>query len=223
MGSRIKDKKHNGGHAGRRIGYARVSTEEQTLDPQTLALRAAGCAPIFTDHGVPGAARRRPGLAAALAALEPDDVLVVWRLDRLGRSLAHLIAVVNALAARGVGFRSLTEAIDTTTPGGRLIFHVMGALAEFERAVIAERTRAGLAAARARGVALGRPRLLSAADVARARRLIERGETRTAVARRLKISGTTLRRALGRSGGRARSDGPRSQGARRRVLARRAV
>ena len=142
------------------IGYARISTGEQTLDLQLDALRAAGCAKVF-EETASGATADRPVLAEALAYLRPGDTLVVWRLDRLGRSLRHLIETVAALAERGVGFKSLGEQIDTTTPGGKLVFHVFGALAEFERDLIRERTNAGLAAARARGRAGGRPKKLA--------------------------------------------------------------
>src|ERR671916_896229 len=138
-----------------RTGYARVSTDDQTLNLQLDALKAAGCAQIFTDR-VSGAKAERPGLANALGHLRDGDTLVVWRLDRLGRSLPHLIETVTALADRGVGFKSLTESIDTTNTGGRLIFHIFGALAEFERDLIRERTQAGLKAARARGRKGGR-------------------------------------------------------------------
>ena len=124
------------------VGYARVSTQDQTLAPQRDALAAAGCERVFTDTAS-GAQAGRPGLAEALDFLRPGDVLVVWRLDRLGRSLKHLIEVTTGLAERGIGFRSLTEQIDTTTPGGKLVLHVFGALAEFERELIRERTRAG--------------------------------------------------------------------------------
>jgi len=132
------------------VGYARVSTAEQTLALQEDALRAAGCEKLFTDT-MSGAQAERPGLAAALAYLRPGDALAVWRLDRLGRSLPALIATLHGLEGRGIGFRSLTEQLDTTTSGGKLIFHVFGALAEFERDLIRERTQAGLAAARVRG------------------------------------------------------------------------
>ena len=141
------------------IGYARVSTQEQHLDLQHDALARAGCEKVFTDT-VSGASTERGGLAAALDYLRPGDTLVVWRLDRLGRSLKHLIETVMQLDGAGVGFRSLQERIDTTTPGGKLIFHVFGALAEFERDLIRERTLAGLAAARARGRRGGRPKKL---------------------------------------------------------------
>lgn len=139
------------------IGYARVSTLDQTLILQRDALRAADCKQIFTDT-MSGAKDHRPGLDDALSHLREGDTLVVWRLDRLGRSLKHLIDVVQELQQRGVAFKSLTEQIDTATPSGTLIFHVFGALAEFERALIVERTQAGLAAARARGRNGGRPR-----------------------------------------------------------------
>lgn len=143
------------------IGYARVSTQDQTLDLQRDALTKAGCSKIFTDT-VSGAATERPGLSEALQFVRDGDILVVWKLDRLGRSLKHLIETVMALNERGIGFRSITESIDTTTPGGKLIFHVFGALAEFERELIRERTQAGLSAARARGRHGGRPRKLDA-------------------------------------------------------------
>jgi DNA invertase Pin-like site-specific DNA recombinase len=142
------------------IGYARVSTLDQTLALQQDALRAAGCEQLYTDT-VSGSVTERPGLTQALSHLRAGDTLVVWRLDRLGRSLPHLIETVGQLQERGVGFRSLQEQIDTTTSGGKLVFHVFGALAEFERDLIRERTHAGLQAARARGRLFGRPKLLS--------------------------------------------------------------
>ena len=136
------------------IGYARVSTADQTLALQQDALTKAGCDQIFTDTAS-GAISERTGLEQALSHLRPGDTLVVWRLDRLGRSLRHLIDTITGLEARGIGFRSITEAIDTTTSGGKLIFHIFGALAEFERDIIRERTQAGLSAARARADAAG--------------------------------------------------------------------
>ena len=145
-----------------RIGYARVSTLDQNLDLQRDALRDAGCQRILEDAAT-GAAADRPGLARALDIVREGDTLVVWRLDRLGRSLKHLISFVGDLGARGVGFCSLTEHIDTESPAGRLTFHIFGALAEFERAVVRERTMAGLAAARARGRLGGRPEALDPA------------------------------------------------------------
>src|SRR3954471_12916002 len=152
------------------IGYARVSTLDQTLDLQQDALTAAGCQDIYTDT-VSGSVTDRPGLTQALSHLRPGDALVVWRLAPLRRSLPHLIETVRQLQERGVGFRSLQEQIDTTTSGGKLVFHVFGALAEFERDLIRERTHAGLAAARARGRLFGRPKVLSPRKVEQLRTL----------------------------------------------------
>jgi DNA invertase Pin-like site-specific DNA recombinase len=142
------------------IGYARVSTQEQTLDLQRDALYKAGCEKIFTDT-VSGTKAERKGLSEALSHLREGDTLVVWRLDRLGRSLRHLIDTITALDEREVGFKSLSENIDTTTSGGKLVFHIFGALAEFEREIIKERTQAGLVAARSRGKVGGRPKALT--------------------------------------------------------------
>src|SRR5690554_181631 len=178
------------------IGYARVSTLDQNLELQRDALEKAGCEQVFEDH-VSGSTTERPGWAQAQTALRKGDTLVVWRLDRLGRSLKHLIDTVNELHARGVGFKSLNENIDTTTSGGRLVFHIFGALAEFERELIRERTQAGLAAARARGRKGGRPRKLTPRQVATARTLLkDREHTVTAVAEMLGVSRSTLYRAL---------------------------
>src|SRR5215208_4567580 len=181
------------------IGYARVSTGEQTLDLQLDALKSAGCGKVYTETAR-GAKADRPVLDDVLSYLRTGDTLVVWRLDRLGRSLQHLIDVVAALAARGVGFKSLTEQIDTTTPGGKLIFHVFGALAEFERDLTRERTHAGLAAARARGRTGGRPKKLAdARTVALANRLYRDEHTDVAtICRTLGISRATLYRYLER-------------------------
>src|SRR5689334_2244377 len=140
------------------IGYARVSTSEQNLGLQLDALKEAGCRRVF-EETASGGAKARPRLREALEFLRPGDTLVVWKLDRLARSLQQLIETIEELHKRGCGFRSLTEAIDTTTAGGRLIFHIFGALAEFERGIIRERTLAGLEAARARGRKGGRPKL----------------------------------------------------------------
>jgi DNA invertase Pin-like site-specific DNA recombinase len=142
------------------IGYARVSTTDQTLALQQDALEKAGCERIFTDTAS-GAKSERVGLDEALSHLRKGDTLVVWRLDRLGRSLKHLIETITSLNDRKIGFKSITEAIDTTTSGGKLIFHIFGALAEFERDIIRERTQAGLSAARARGRKGGRPKALT--------------------------------------------------------------
>lgn len=182
--------------SGRLIGYARVSTDDQTPALQLDALRAAGAESVFEDKGVSGSSRERPGLRRALDELQPGDVLVVWRLDRLGRSLGDLINLVNGLKARGCGLKSLTEALDTSTAGGELVFHVFGAMAQFERSLIIERTRAGLVAAKQRGKKLGRKRSLTDRQVAHARQLIETGESPPAVAKSLGVSRATLWRAL---------------------------
>ena len=183
-----------------RVGYARVSTAEQQLAPQRDALAAAGCERLFTDQ-VSGARAERPGLGEALDFVRHGDVLVVWKLDRLGRSLRHLIGVVNDLAARGVAFASLTEQLDTTSAGGRLLFHVVGALAEFERELIRERTRAGLAAARARGRTGGRPRILDTPTKrAAAQQLYDSGLPIADICAMLRCSRSTLYRALATTG-----------------------
>ena len=152
------------------IGYARVSTLDQNFDLQSDALNEAGCDELFSDVAS-GAKDKRPGLDQALARLQSGDTLIVWKLDRLGRSLAHLVATVNELAARGVDFQSINEKIDTTTPGGKFLFHVFAAMAEFERGMISERTQAGLKAARARGRKGGAKRKLDDEQVAIVRRL----------------------------------------------------
>jgi DNA invertase Pin-like site-specific DNA recombinase len=177
------------------IGYARVSMAEQDTALQTDALRKAGCERIFEDT-VSGVKADRHGLAAALTYLRDGDVLAVWRLDRLGRSLPHLIETISALEARGVGFRSLTESIDTTTSGGRLIFHVFGALGQFERDLIRERTKAGLAAAAARGRKGGRKPVITADKLQRAREHIANGLNVREAAMRLKVGKTALYAAL---------------------------
>jgi len=157
------------------VGYARVSTTDQNPDLQQDALTAAGCARVFTDTAS-GALDKRPHLDALLDYLRPGDVLVVWRLDRLGRSVRHLTETVNTLAERGVGFRSLTEGIDTTTPAGKLVFHIFAALAEFEREIIRERTNAGLDAARARGRKGGRRPKMTPGKLDTARQLYDSKE-----------------------------------------------
>lgn len=139
-----------------KVGYARVSTDEQNLDLQLAALEKAECSRVFMDQGLSGKGFDRPGLLAALESVKSGGQLVVWRLDRLGRSLPQLIQFVEALGHKNAEFQSLTENIDTSSSGGRLIFHIMGALAEFERALISERTRAGMEAARRRGSQIGR-------------------------------------------------------------------
>ena len=179
-----------------RIGYARVSTLDQTLALQRDALKEAGCEKVFADHGVSGTATTRPGLDRALKALKPGDTLIVWKLDRLGRSLSHLVQIVAELGGRGVNFRSLSDPIDTESAGGRLVLHMMAALAEFERSLIVERTRAGLIAAKRRGQKLGRRPVLTPAQITRARSLLGRGESPRSVAATLRVGRTTLWRAL---------------------------
>lgn len=178
------------------IGYARVSTRDQNLSAQRDALIASGCDIIFDDT-VSGATKRRSGLDKALAALAPGDVLVVWKLDRLGRSMQHVVNTVLDLDRRGIGFRSLTEAIDLSSSTGKLLLSVFGWLAEVERDLTTERTKAGLAAAKRRGVKLGRKRKLNTKDIEHARRLIDAGEeTVVGMARILKVGRNTLGRAL---------------------------
>ena len=178
------------------LGYARVSTDDQTARLQLDALEAAGCERTFSERAS-GAAAERPVLAELLSHSRKGDTLVVWRLDRLGRSLPHLIETVQKLENGGVGLRSLTEGIDTTTPNGRLIFHLFGALAQFERELIRERTMAGLAAARARGRKGGRPPKLSAEKLRVAQRLLkDRESTVSEVARTLGVHRSTLHKAL---------------------------
>src|ERR687896_150853 len=178
------------------IGYARVSTHDQTLNLQQDALTKAGCTKIFTDTAS-GAKTERIGLDEALNYVRKGDTLVVWRLDRLGRSLPHLIATMTALEERGIGFKSLTENIDTTTSGGKLIFHIFGALAEFERNLIRERTNAGLQAARARGRKGGRPKSLTGKKTAMAQALYNDKENSIdEICKTLNISRTTLYRYI---------------------------
>ena len=179
-----------------KIGYARVSTDDQNMSLQLDALQAAGCDKIFTDQ-LSGATTKRPGLDEALAALQPGDVLTVWRLDRLGRTMRHLVNTVTDLAERGIGFQSITEAMDTTTAGGELLFHVMGALAQFERRLNAERSRAGIEAARRRGKHLGRPADLTPEKISHARQMIDSGEQSVSgMAKLLDVHRVTLHKAL---------------------------
>lgn len=185
------------------VGYARVSTQDQTLDLQRDALNQAGCDKIFTDTAS-GAQLGRHGLDEALKFVRAGDTLAVWRLDRLGRSLKQLIETVSLLHRQGVGFRSLTESIDTTNSGGKLVFHVFGALAEFERDLIRERTLAGLQAARARGRRGGRPRSLVLSDpktLAMAQALhADKSNTIANICRTLHVSRASLYRYLSTAG-----------------------
>lgn len=180
-----------------KIGYARVSTDEQKLDLQMKALKNAGCDHIYEDYGVSGKTFERDGLEAALSTLGKGDTLVVWRLDRLGRSLSKLIELMDELGAKGIDFRSLSEAIDTSSSGGRLAFHMMAALAEFERSLISERTRAGMQAARDNGKRLGRPRSLTSDQIDQAIIAIEvEGELIVDVAARFGVSRRSLKRLI---------------------------
>ena len=184
------------------IGYARVSTQDQNPQLQLDALQGSGCERVFVEKAS-GAQQDRPQLQTALEYARPGDTLVVWKLDRLARSLKQLIETVELLAENNIGFRSLTESIDTTTSSGRLIFHIFGALAEFERSIIRERTRAGLEAARARGRKGGRPPALKDRDLTAAKAMLGDPEiTVEEIARRLKVAPSTLYRHLpgGRSG-----------------------
>ncbi len=181
------------------VAYARVSTADQSPQLQLDALKAAGCEKVFVETAS-GAQRDRPELTSALTYLREGDCLTVWKLDRLARSLPQLITTVADLEARRIGFRSLTEAIDTTSAGGRLIFHIMGALAEFERTLIRERTRAGLDAARARGRKGGRPARMKDADIKAAQALLRDPDiTVEEVARRIGVGTSTLYRHIPRA------------------------
>ena len=178
------------------IGYARVSTDGQNLQLQEDELRRAGCERIFSDV-VSGSKTERTGLRDALNCCRSGDVLVVWKMDRLGRSLKHLIETIVDLQSKGIGFRSLTQNLDTTTAGGMLIFHVFGAVAEFERELIRERTQAGLKSARARGRVGGRPRALDQKKIDIARSLYSDGKTSVKnICDTLKVSRATFYRNL---------------------------
>ena len=159
-----------------KIGYARVSTNDQNLDLQTDALKQAGCKKIFTDQGMSGAKAERPGLDKALAHIRKKDVLVIWKLDRLGRSLKDLLSIVEGLKEQGAHFASIQDGFDTSTASGKMVFSVIGAMAEYERNLTRERTRAGLAAARARGRMGGRPKALDESQVKVAIALAEADE-----------------------------------------------
>jgi DNA invertase Pin-like site-specific DNA recombinase len=182
---------------GHLLGYARVSTTDQQPQLQVDALQRAGCYRVFTETAS-GARTNRPTLEQLLDQLRPGDTLVVWKLDRLGRSLRHLVDTITQLADRGVGFRSLQEAIDTTTPGGKLVFHVFAALAEFERDLIRERTAAGLAAARSRGRHGGRPPVMTADKLQVAQEMYRSDEyTVAAIAKILGVSRASIYRHVG--------------------------
>lgn len=177
------------------VGYGRVSTADQNAALQEDALKKAGCEKIFIET-ISSGKKERPQLAAVLEYVRKGDTLVVWRLDRLARSLRQLIQTVEDLDARGIGLKSITEAIDTSTPGGRLVFHIFGSIAEFERAIIRERTKAGVAAAKSRGRAGGRPPKLTGERVEHARNLLAAGSSVSAVARSMGVSRATVHRSL---------------------------
>ncbi len=182
------------------IGYARVSTQDQNPQLQRDALQQAGCEQVFEER-ITGTKRERPELQACLRTLRDGDTLVVWKLDRLARSLKDLVELIHELDDRGVGFRSLTEAIDTTSAGGKLVFHIFGALAEFEHSLIRERTLAGLAAARARGRKGGRRPVMSSADVRKAAAMLTDPQiTKAEVAKHFGVSRVTLNASLEREG-----------------------
>lgn len=179
-----------------KYGYARVSTDDQNPALQIAALDAAGCEKVFKDEGIGGATMKRPALVRCLDRLEAGDTLIVWKLDRLGRSLRDLIAMLDDLKGRGVKFRSLTEAIDTETPTGRAMWQMIGVLAELERSLITERTRAGVKAAQSRGVKFGRKPKLQAQQIIHARKLVDQGEPVRTVAKLLGVDRATVYRVL---------------------------
>jgi DNA invertase Pin-like site-specific DNA recombinase len=182
------------------IGYARVSTHEQNLDLQLDALKAAGCEKIFTDEGISGMAVERDGLSQAISAVGPGDVLVVWKLDRLGRSLGFLIELVGKrLRENHAGFKSLSDHIDTTSPSGKLFFHMMGALAEFERDLISERTKAGMQAAKRRGKHIGRPLGLTDIQIRHAQEMRKKGSGLAEIGALFNVHPKTVSRALKRA------------------------
>jgi DNA invertase Pin-like site-specific DNA recombinase len=177
------------------IGYARVSTQDQSFDLQLDALKKAGCKKIFTDK-ISGLKTDRPGLSDAMSHLREGDVLVIWKLDRLGRSVKGLVDFVDDLAKQGMQFRSLTDGIDTTTPAGRFFFHIMASIAQMERELIGERTKAGLEAAKKRGRVGGRKRTMTKSKIDAAKKLFRAGTSPTAVAQNLGVSIPTLYRWL---------------------------
>ncbi len=179
----------------RLVGYARVSTDDQTTALQADALKRAAVDVCYTEQAS-GSLAARPVLAQAIAALRAGDTLVVWRLDRLGRSLSHLIEIATTLRDRGIFLRSLSEGFDTSTASGRLLYHVLGAVAEFEREALKERTIAGMKAAKKRGQHVGRPQALNGSRLETARRMLRDGKSQTEVARILRVSRATIQRAV---------------------------
>lgn len=175
------------------IGYARISSNDQNLDLQIDALKAAGCSKIFSDK-VSGTKKSRPGLDAILSHLRKGDSFIIWKLDRLGRSVKGLIDLVSELGAKEIHFRSLTDGIDTTTPAGRFFFHVMASLAQMERELLIERTKAGLAAAKKRGRVGGRKRVMTSSKLEAAKKLLAEGMPPKEIAQNLGVSVPTLYR-----------------------------
>ena len=181
------------------VGYARVSTADQKLDMQLDALNAVPCDLVFSDHGISGAKPTRPGLDQALKALESGDTLIVFKLDRLARSVLQLADLLTRFHNQGISFRSISEGINTSTPGGKMVYHVFSAVAEFERDIIRERTILGLAAARSRGAKLGRPYALDEYEILEAHRQVKQlGEPVNVIAKRCGVSRSTLVRAFER-------------------------
>lgn len=182
-----------------KIGYIRVSDSEQTQDLQIDALKAAKCDVIYADHGISGSKIKRKGLTELFEKLKKGDTLVVWKLDRLGRSTIHLLLLLDELRKKGIDFVALTQGIDTTTAIGRMLFGQLAVFAEFEREQIRERTKAGMAAAKARGKHVGRPRKLTDSQVDRAVRLIRsKQQSLKSMSKVLNVSALTLSRAMGR-------------------------
>jgi len=184
-------------NSGRIIGYARVSTEDQHLDLQLNALKLAGCNAIFEDHGVSATAKQRPGFEQALSNLQADDIFVVWKMDRAFRSLKNALDILEEFENRAVAFRCLTENIDTTTAMGKCMYQIRHAFSELERNLIRERTKAGMEAARLRGVHIGRPRKLSHVQITQAQNLLQRSDINPEqIANQFGVSSRTIYRAL---------------------------
>ncbi|MGN7227396.1 recombinase family protein [Dietzia maris] len=179
-----------------KVGYARVSTGDQDLTLQLDALKAAGCGRAFWDHGISGSTKARPGLDAALGHLRDGDTLTVWKLDRLGRSTSHLVTLVEQFRDERIGFHSVTDGINTATPAGEMLFTIMAAVAQMERSLTIERTRAGLAAAKARGRQGGRKPSLNPRQVQQVRKMRDEGETLDAIAETFGVSRSTVIRVL---------------------------
>lgn len=179
-----------------KIGYIRVSTDDQNSDMQRQALNAAGCDQIFSDEGVSGAKKQRKGLSEMMEVLQAGDTLAVWKLDRLGRSQLDMLNLLDELREREIAFQSLTEGVDTNTSAGRMVFSVIAAMAELERENIRERTKEGLKAAKRRGVRLGRPPTLTTDQIKHAKSLLDDDIRMSDIARNMGVAYTTLRRAL---------------------------